>query len=264
MTLPGGPADKLGNRYEKWWTLSELVRMLGGETETIRIEVPGVDKAEFVVTTGMRCELHQVKRSHPNGKWSLAALGADGLLQAIGQKLAGNDDRFVFASGSDARELADLRDAAKDAESNAEFERHFLKDDKRKKGFEKLRDSWGCDVPTARERLRRIDIRTIDERELENKVRWGVEALFLAKPAIVIAKLRSLIEDSVHCTISRQDLVTHLTECGFPLRCIRNPEHARRRGARSDRSLFGHRTAETHPGNARPEGGGENAAVTTG
>ena len=43
MTLPGGPADKLGNRYEKWWTLSELVRMLGGETEAIRIEDLGVD-----------------------------------------------------------------------------------------------------------------------------------------------------------------------------------------------------------------------------
>ena len=23
MTLPGGPADKLGNRYEKWWTLTQ-------------------------------------------------------------------------------------------------------------------------------------------------------------------------------------------------------------------------------------------------
>ena len=59
MTLPGGPAEKLGNRYEKWWTLSELVRMLGGETEAIRIEELGVDKAEFVVTTGARRELHQ-------------------------------------------------------------------------------------------------------------------------------------------------------------------------------------------------------------
>ena len=53
MTLPGGPAEKLGNRYEKWWTLSELVRMLGGETEALRIEELGVDKAEFVVTTGV-------------------------------------------------------------------------------------------------------------------------------------------------------------------------------------------------------------------
>ena len=157
--------------------------MLGGETESIRIEEPSVDKAEFVVSAGTRRELHQVKRSHPNGKWSLAALRADGLLQAIGRQLAGNDDRFVFASGSDARELAELCEAARDAESDAEFERHFLKAAVRKKRFEELRAIWRCDVPTARERLWRIDIRTIDERELENKVRWGVEALLLADPA---------------------------------------------------------------------------------
>ena len=65
MTLPGGVADKLGNRYEKWWTLSEFIRMLRGDTEAIRIEEPRVDKAEFVVTAGTRRELHQVKRSHP-------------------------------------------------------------------------------------------------------------------------------------------------------------------------------------------------------
>ena len=47
--------------------------MLGGETEAIRIEDLGVDKAEFVVTTGARRELHQAKCSHPSGKWSLAS-----------------------------------------------------------------------------------------------------------------------------------------------------------------------------------------------
>ena len=40
MTLPGGPADKLGNRYERWWTLSELMRLLHGDAEAIRIEAP--------------------------------------------------------------------------------------------------------------------------------------------------------------------------------------------------------------------------------
>ena len=226
MTLPGGPAGKLGNRYEKWWTLSELVRMLGGDTEAIRIEEPGVDKAEFIVTTGTRRELHQVKRSHPNGKWSLAALRADGLLQAIGEQLAGNVDRFVFASGSDARELAELCNAAREAESDVEFERHFLEATERRKRFEKLRDSWGCDFPTARERLRRIEIRTIDERELENKVRWGIEALFLANPTAVVAELRGIAEDSVHRTISRQGLVEQLRRRGLPLRHLPNPEHA--------------------------------------
>ena len=149
MTLPGGPADKLGNRYEKWWTLSEFVRMLDGETEAIRIEEPGLHKAEFVVTTGACRELHQVRRSHPNGKWSLAVLRSDGLLQAIGEQLAGNDDRFVFASGSDARELAELCEAARDAESDAEFERHFLQAAERRNRLEKLCDCWGCDAPTG-------------------------------------------------------------------------------------------------------------------
>ena len=173
MTLPGGPADKLGNRYEKWWTVSELVRMLQGEMETIRIEEPNVEKAEFVVTIGSRREFHQVKRSHPSGKWSLATLRADGLLQTIGDQLADNNDRFAFASGSDARELADLCDAAHGAESPEEFERDFLAAAGRKERFESLLGCWTCDPPTALERLRRIDIHTIGERDLEQKVRWG-------------------------------------------------------------------------------------------
>ena len=226
MTLPGGSANKLGNRYEMWWTLSELVRMLAGETEAIRIEVPGVDKAEFVVTMGARRELHQAKRSHPNGKWSLAALRDERLLQAIDEQLAGNDDRFVFASGSDARELAELCDAARDAESDAEFDRRFLDAAERRKRFEKLLVWWACDVPTARERLRRIDVRTIDERGLRDNVHWSVAALFLVKPAAVVAALRGIAEDSVHRTISRQDLVEELGRRGLPLRHVRNPEHA--------------------------------------
>ena len=147
MTLPGGPADKLGNRYEKWWTLSELVRLLHGDAESIRIEDPGAEKAEFVVTKGSRREWHQVKRSHPNGKWSLAALRNDGLLQTVGRQLADNDDRFVFASGSDARELSELCEAARDAESVEEFKRSFLEARERGERFERPRCVWACDVP---------------------------------------------------------------------------------------------------------------------
>ena len=202
--------------------------MLRGETEAIRIEAPDIDKAEFVVTTGPHRELHQVKRSHPSGKWNLAELGfgSDGLLQAIGAQLEGNDDRFIFASGSDARELAELCEAASDSESDVEFERHFLESAGRRKRFEKLRECWACDVPTARARLRRVHIRTIDERELRDKVHLGVTALFLANPAAVEAELRGIAEDSVHRTITRRNLVEELRRRGFPLRRLRNPEHA--------------------------------------
>ena len=180
--LPGGSANKLGNRYEKWWTVSEFIRMLHGSTRAVRIEAPGVEKAEFVVTVDSRRELHQVKRSHPSGKWSLAALRADGLLRGIGEQLADSDDRFVFASGSDARELLELCEAASSAESAEEFEHSFLAAKDRKERFERLLGDWACDLPTAVQRLRRIEVHTIGERDLEQKVRWGVRALFMADP----------------------------------------------------------------------------------
>ncbi len=226
MTLPGGPANKLGNRYEKWWTVSEFIRMLHGDTEAIRIEPPGVEKAEFVVTVGSRQELHQVKLSHQSGKWSLATLGADGLLQAIGEQLAGNDDRFVFVSGCDARELSELCEAANNAESTEEFKQEFLAAEGRKKRFERLLDYWKCDLTTAVERLRRIEVRTIGERDLKEKLRLGVRSLFLANPEKVLTELQAIVEDSVHRTWTRQALVGELNRRGYSVRQLRSPEHA--------------------------------------
>ena len=227
MTLPGGPADKLGNRYEKWWTVRECLRLLHGDADAIRIEVPGVEKTEFVVTVGARRELHQVKRSHPTGKWSLAALGSDGLLQAVGNALAANDVRFVFVSGSDAPELTNLCEAANDAESVEEFERAYLAAQGRKRSFETLLNRyWKCGTRAAVDRLRRIEVHTISEHDLEDRVRWGARALFLANPDTVLAELRAIVEDSVHHTMTRQGLVEALDQRGYRIRRQPGPEHA--------------------------------------
>ena len=67
MTLPGGPADKLGNGYEKLWTISEIVNMLMGFSDSIRLEDPAFQKAEFVVRKGRLREFHQTKRVNQSG-----------------------------------------------------------------------------------------------------------------------------------------------------------------------------------------------------
>ena len=74
MPVSGGPANKIGNRYELWWTVSQFVRIINGIADSIRIEDPTIDKAEFVITAGGCCEFHQTKRSHPDGKWSRSSL----------------------------------------------------------------------------------------------------------------------------------------------------------------------------------------------
>ena len=226
MTIPGGPADKLGNRYERWWTLSEFVRILNRETVGLRIEDPAVEKAEFVVETGSHREIHQARRSHPTGKWTLNRFWAEGLLRAVGEQLAGNADRFVFVSSSDAPELRGLCDAARDAESDDEFVRHFLKADGRRTGFERLCDWWQCGVRDARDRLRRIHVRIIDERGLEEQVTCGVQVLFLGNPAPVIVELRAIAEDSVHLNWTRGALLQELEVRGYLPRNLPRPENA--------------------------------------
>ena len=226
MTLPGGAADKLGNRYETWWTVSELLRMLRGKTEAIRIEDPRFEKAEFVVTAGSRREFHQAKRSHLSGKWGLTTLLTDGLVEVIGRQLAGNENRFVFVSGSDAPELVELCDAARDSESVEEFRRHFLAAQRREENLQRLIDAWACDLPTARERLRRIDVRIIGEPELADKVRLGAQLCFVANPHRVVDTLRGIAEDSVHRTITRHGLVGDLRQRGLLLRRLTDPAAA--------------------------------------
>ena len=143
MPLPGGPANKLGNRYELWWTVLQLIRIMDGEAQSIRIEEPTADKAEFVLIAGGHKELHQAKRKHGNGKWSLASLREDNLLQAMFDQLSNNPDaRFVFASGSDAPELKELTERARSAQNLEEYESEFVSAGNRKEHFTKLESFW--------------------------------------------------------------------------------------------------------------------------
>jgi hypothetical protein len=221
MPLPGGASDKFGNRYEQWWTVSEMVQMLYGDAESIRIEDPGVSKAEFVVVKNGRNQLHQAKRSHPDGKWSLAELAAKDtrVLQAMHVELIGNDAEFVFVSSSDARELAELSDRSRQAEDLTEFQKYFVTSKQQKTNLEKLTKYWDdADISTVYDVLKRIHVRTIDEQTIEQHVQWGLRALFLADPAAVSTELWKIADDCIHQTLTRQDLVNRVERRGFRLR----------------------------------------------
>ena len=227
MVLAGGIANKVGNRYEALWTVWQCTLVLWGDADSICIE-PGIDKAEFVVRKGQVSELHQVKRSHPNGKWSLAALASDGLLREIGRTVAAEDRRFVFASGSDAPELDGLCKAAKSAKSAEDFEDRHLKSSKlRRASFERALREWACDFRGAVERLRRISVSTIDEDLLREMVRSSLRTLF-GPPDNPLDVIRTLIERDVdRRLLERTHLVEHLNQRGYRLRLQPNPESAR-------------------------------------
>jgi hypothetical protein len=229
MPLPGGSSDKLGNRYELWWTIWQLQRMLHGELTSIRIEDPGLRNCEFVTFRDFYKEFHQAKRSHPSGRWTIADLaGANHrLIQSIGAQLNANEHRFVFVSSSDARDLAELTERARASANEQEFEKLFLAAKEQARNMKRLQSCWdACDIATAYNRLRRIEIRTLDERGIKEQARLSAQALFLANPDDVCAEFAGIALNSVHQTWEREALAEYLQQKGLTLRRLATAGHA--------------------------------------
>jgi len=230
MPLPGGPADKLGNRYELWWTVLQVENLLRGQWDSIRVEVPGDDKVEFELVRDAVHSFHQAKRNAPNGKWTIAELGSTdaGILQSIENHLRVPEVEYVFVSSSDAHEIAELSERARASASLKEFSEVFTSANEQQQRLTRLQKQWcNCDLETARDYLRRIEIRVLDERSLRDQALLGAQTLFLAPPANVCSEIRSLLMDSVHKTLTREVIVEHLAKAGYILRQIVSVDRAK-------------------------------------
>ena len=129
-------------------------------------------------------------------------------------------------STSDAPELRELTERAADAKDLKEFKSEFVRAESQKQNFNKLKGFWNTDTATAYEILRRIEVRTIDERGIEEQVRGSLAALFLTKPDNVCDALRSFAQDAIHKVVNRERLMSYLEGKGFTLRRLSNPSDA--------------------------------------
>ena len=175
MPMAGGDADKEGNRYEMWWAVLAMVRLLDGRASAIRIEPPGVEGwgIEFVLRSEGADEYHQVKRQQANqSNWTLNALENERVLTNFRGKF-GPTARATchFVSIQPARELGEISDRARKSGSVEEFENAFLTSDALKHAFVHLQKIWETDEQHAWEWLNRLYVRTIDELGVRDQLR---------------------------------------------------------------------------------------------
>lgn len=125
MTLPGGAADKIGNRYELRWTVQAFAQLLRGELDLIRLENPGEDCCEFYTASGTTRTYHQVKWQVGAGKWSLALLKKkkgkkQGVLEYFWTKLnEDSDSQCNFVSTCDAPDIRELAERSGQATNHS-------------------------------------------------------------------------------------------------------------------------------------------------
>ena len=221
MPLSGGAAEKFGNRYEGRWTVACLLDVLDEKADSIRLEPPGPEDQGFefwITKQGVR-EYHQVKRQHSNGHWTLPSLAGEGVLTNFISRLQDISVRCVFVSGNSAGQLDELSDRARRAASWEEFNATFLRSDQWKKNFDRIRHSVpGLQEQETYERLKRIDVRTIDESSLFTTIESRITTLVNGDPATVIDVLAEMVSERVHHELPAHDIWNHLETRGFSRR----------------------------------------------
>jgi hypothetical protein len=213
LPIRGGAADKIGNRYERRWTILTLLNVFTCDAEYLQVEVPGEAGYgfEFVLSVTGVYEWHQVKRGgHP---WRIASMRD--VLKPWWPKLQ-EGGRCIFVSTAGAEELNELVERAAAADSWGTFDEHFLDARTQRDRFARLCEAWGtADGPAAYEALKRIGVCTIGEPQLNKLLEARLATLVTGKPSVVAAVLGTLIDDSTHRRLMTAEVWGRLAEEGF-------------------------------------------------
>lgn len=215
MPLPGGEADKLGNRYEGRWTVFSMIDVMEEKADSIRLEQPGEDAFEFFVSRGGRTECHQVKRQRSGrGSWTLSALETHQVkvLSGFWQSLNDPNNNCFFISTQDANELGELASRARDSISWQEFEGQYL--NKTQSGnFYKLCQKWeNCSELEAYEALKRVFVQTVGDDILANIIENRLEVLLEGDPKTIRLELAEFVLEKIHHELTAFDIWHYLLE----------------------------------------------------
>lgn len=221
MPLSGGPADKVGNRYEGRWTVSCLARVMDEQAHAIRLEPPGEDGdgVEFWMRMDGKRQYHQVKRQQANkGGWSLSDMEGSKkrVLSRFWTKLQDPVAECVFVSTQDAFQLHELADRARSSQSWPEYQQEFLKSNQQSTNFSQLCTHWdGCSQPVAYEALKRVFVETVSEDVLRTLVENQIKPLVEGEAVTVADILAQFALDQVHQELTAHRFWQHLEERGF-------------------------------------------------
>lgn len=208
----GGVSDKFGNIYEAYWAVRQLLDVIRGPKQMLRLE--GISKEfngfEFVVDEGHCKSWHQTKINAQGQNWTVRALQREGVLNAFSARMsAAANDRCVFVSQSPAVDISDLSGKASYSTDFTDFDQAL--DPTPRSKFVDFHTVAGIDPGAAFELLRRCDFRTLPQEEIKASVENFSSLLFDNEPDKVFPVLRGYLEDRLN-----RDLTTDLVREEIP------------------------------------------------
>lgn len=236
MSRPGGTAGKLGDVYEGFWTVRQLLNVLTSKLRSITVEVVDLEESlgvEFrtVTADGTRA-YHSAKRQRAKGEWTLARLLARENGRGVLEDLLVHLDReqtarAVFVSGSSATDLRGLCWRATHTDDLVSFRRDL---DRASRLRDEAEDRL-LTLPIVDQRwdrlyalLQRLQVVTIDEQTLRGQVDDQLQFLCYHKsdrdwrPGTVRVLLGDFLWDRLGLTTTAEDTWAFLRQRGYHYR----------------------------------------------
>ncbi|TIL19877.1 MAG: ATP-binding protein [Mesorhizobium sp.] len=205
--IPGGIADKLGNRYEAKWLVFTLLDVLAGNAEWLQFESVETQFQgfEFSIQRNNLIEWHQTKVSSPGGNWTIGALAREGVLSAFATRFSKDSEAHChFVSQDNASQFHRLAEKARIAISPAQF--IDILSEEQNDAFQQILARWAISPEIAHNWLQRSHIATISESTLERMIQSFGDLYFLNGGAGVYANLRDIAEENFNTPLTSASL----------------------------------------------------------
>lgn len=188
--LGGGIADKVGNEFELRWTLIEVLRVLRGLADEIRLEPFNEDAGglEFRITTAHVDEWHQCKRQRTAGSWTIKSLTDAGVLSAFANKLS-SGAKCVFISSDPAPALEKLIEKARVAETSPDFYGGGGIGKADEASLRDLNAAWSVDAETTLSWLKQCRVEVSSDASLLRRLEEICGLLFKTQWSVVVDRL---------------------------------------------------------------------------
>jgi SpoVK/Ycf46/Vps4 family AAA+-type ATPase len=209
--IPGGVADKLGNEYEAYWTLLQLLRVIQGLASAIRVE-PFNDDAngfEFWLTENDIVQWHQCKHVS-SGSWTVSAMERHGILTDFARKLRGEKTECVFVTSLPVTPFRSLTAKARQTENSTAFLSILNEDEE--KGLQALLGVWGTDATTTYSWLRRCRVEIGSPDAQQRRVEEYCGLIFRGDPRKATALLRLIANETLTQTLTTDTLRERLQQ----------------------------------------------------
>jgi len=201
--IPGGIADKLGNRYEAKWLVRSLMDVIADKAhwlnfESVETEYQGF---EFAIGRGEITEWHQTKMNSPGGNWTINALKKEGVLKAFSNRLSEDKNaRCFFVSQDNAKDFRTLTEKARTANSHDQYAEILSK--VQNDSFQQLKKEWQQLDEVVFNWLKRSYVEIIPERELDSLNESFGDLYFHEDGKSAFPNLREILENHFNKTLT--------------------------------------------------------------